>query len=371
MKRAMHLVVGLCVGLFLAPLSMEAAPIIRSGEAVSVDASQALKGDFYGLGSTVTLSGPSEHDAYLAGSAVTVNAPVAEDLVVVGGSVQVHSDVNDDLRVIGGEVTLGGVVKGDVVVVGGTFTALSTAHIEGDILFFGGTLVVEGDVDGTVHGYAQTARINAAVGGDLLMTTVQGLTLSDRASVTGDVSYTSSIEISRAQNAVVEGKVQRHEPISVPHEESFRSLAYVVCSLLFLAASFFVLARSKVEMLVREAFVRPGQNGLIGLAMFLVVPFVALILLVSVVGIPLGIFALALYAALVPLSVGLSVLFLGHTVERLFLKRDQMKLTTLALGVSGFIVLAVLPFIGFFAVSALCLISMGAIGGRITHWLRS
>lgn len=371
MKRTMNVVIGLSIGLFLIPASTEAAPIIRSGDVVSVDASQALKGDFYGLGSTVTLSGPAEHDAYLGGSAVTVNAPVAQDLVIVGGSVQVHSEVTDDLRVIGAEVTLGGTVKGDVVVVGGTFTVLSTAHIEGDILFFGGTLIVEGDVDGSVHGYAQTARINAAIGGDLLMTTTQALVLSDRAHVTGNVSYTSRIELSRAQDSVVTGDVRRHDPVTAHSEDSIEGLAFSAFALLFLAASFFVLARPKVEVFVREAFARPGQNGLIGLAIFLVLPFASLILLVSVVGIPLGILGLSLYVALMPLSIGLSVLFLGHTIERLFLKRNHMKFTTLALGVSGFIILAVLPFVGFFAVSALCLISMGAIGTRVAFWLRS
>ena len=202
------------------------------------------------------------------------------------------------------------------------------------------------------------------------MTTAQGLVLSDRANITGNVSYTSAVELSRAQNAVVEGEVQRHEPVSVQGEDSFQSLLYVVFSLLFFAASCFVLARPKVELLVREAFARPGQSGLIGLAIFIVLPFIGLILLVSVVGIPLGIFALALYVALMPFSVGLSVLFLGYAVERLFLKKDQMKFTTLALGVSGFIILAMVPVVGFFAVSALCLISMGAVGVRVTHWLR-
>lgn len=367
----MYAVTGLCIGLFLVPASTEAAPIIRSGDVVSVDASQSLEGDFYGLGSTVTLSGPAEHDVYVAGSAVTVNAPVAQDLVIVGGSVQIHNEVNDDLRVIGGEITLGGTVKGDVVVVGGAFTVLSTAHIEGDILFFGGTLIVEGDVDGAVHGYAQKARFNAAIGGDLLMTTTQALVLSDRAYVAGNVSYTSSIELSRAQDSVVIGKVQRHDPVTVRNEDSIESLAFSVFALLFLAASLFVLARQKVEVFVREAFARPGQNGLIGLAIFLVLPFASFILLVSVVGIPLGILGLSLCIALMPLSLGLSVLFLGYAIERLFLKHNHMKLTTLALGVSGSVIVALIPFVGFFVMSALCLISVGAIGTRVTLWVRS
>lgn len=371
MKRATLVALSLCVGLLLVPQAVMAGPIIRSGDLVSVDAAQALKGDFYGLGSTVTLSGPAEHDVYLGGSSVTVNGLVAEDLVIAGGSVQVHSEIGDDLRVIGGEVTLGGEVKGDVVVVGGTFTVLSTAHVDGDILFFGGTLIVEGDVDGTIHGYAQTARINAAVRGDLMVTTSHALILSDQAHVTGNVSYTSPTELSRAQGAVIEGEVHRLDAASTPTEGSARGLVFAALGLLFLAASLFVLVRAKVEWFVREAYARPGQNGLIGLAVFILLPFVALILCISVVGIPLGIFVFAAYVALFPLSLGLSALFLGYALERLVFKRDRMRLTTLAIGVCAAIIIVMLPFVGFFALWALCLISIGTIGMRIARWIRS
>jgi hypothetical protein len=370
MKRMAYVITGLCIGLFLMPQAVMAGPIIRSGDLVSVDAGQALKGDFYGLGSTVTLSGPAEHDAYLGGGTVTVNGPVAEDLVIAGGSAQVHSEIADDLRVIGGEATLGGEVKGDVVVVGGTFTVLSTAHVDGDILFFGGTLIVEGDVDGTIHGYAQTARINAAVGGDVMMTTAHALILSDRAHVMGNVSYTSANELSRAQGAVIEGEVQRSDIASSSSEGSATGLIFAALSLLFLAASFFVLARSKVEWLVREAYVRPGQNGLIGLAIFLVMPFAAFILCVSIVGIPLGILVFAGYIASLMVSIGLAALFLGYAIERLVFKRDCMKPATLAIGVCATIVLVMLPFVGFFTVWALGLISIGTMGVRIARWLR-
>lgn len=53
--------------LIFVPFSAFAGPIIRTGESVSIDATQSLKGDFYGFGSSVILSGDSENDAYIAG----------------------------------------------------------------------------------------------------------------------------------------------------------------------------------------------------------------------------------------------------------------------------------------------------------------
>lgn len=96
---------SLAISLFVLvclPVFVEAGPIIRSGESVSIDADQVLKGDFYAGGASVSISGRAENDVYLAGGTVTVNAPVAEDLVVLGGVVQVHGEVTDDIRVAGG-----------------------------------------------------------------------------------------------------------------------------------------------------------------------------------------------------------------------------------------------------------------------------
>lgn len=371
MKRVPYLIFGLCVGLFLLPQTTQAGPIIRSGEVVSVDTSQSLKGDFYALGSTVTLSGPSEYDAYLVGNTITVNAPVAEDLVIIGGSAQVHSTTSDDVRVLGGDVTLGGTVEGDVLVIGGTLTILSTAHIEGDVLFFGNSLILEGDVDGSVHGHAQTVRINSTVGGDVTMTVSKALTLNDHAHVMGDISYTSMHELLRAQGATIDGEVHRFDIISSDTKGTFKSFLFLILAMTFLAASFLVLGSQKIERVMDDVFSRPGQNGLMGLLMFLVIPIIGLLLCVSVVGIPLGVFVIALSVASAPLALGLSILFCGYAIERLFFKRSVLRSSTLALGVPMFVIISVIPIVGPFMVLALCLMMIGAVGRYVFRFVRA
>ncbi len=374
MKQAIFVFASLVMGLFSVPAAAFAGPIIRGGEAVSVDASQALQGDFYGFGSTISISGPSEHDAYLAGGTVTVTAPIAEDLTVVGGAVQVHGDVGDDVRVLGGEVTIAGPVKGDVAVIGGTLTILSTASVEGDILFFGETLNVEGAVTGAVHGYAQSARINGAVGGDVDMEVSKDLTLSDRARVAGGVSYASPQELLRAQNAVVGGEINRREIAAhdgVDAKDAFRSIVFMVFALFFIAAAFFLFgARAKAERAVADAFMRAGIRGLIGLAVFVAFPFLAVLLFISIIGIPLGLFALASYAMILMLALGVMVMFIGYTLQRLILKREQLTIWTIAGGACATVAVAAIPVVGTFALFAAFCISVGAVSMLAAEWAR-
>ncbi len=360
MKPTSGVILGLGIGLFLFAGTASAGPIIRGGEMVSIDASQSLEGDFYGFGSVITLSGAAEHDAYILGGTVTINAPVSEDLTIVGGSVQVHTEIGDDMRVLGGEVTLGGTVKGDVAVVGGILTILSTAKIEGDVLFFGGSLVIEGDVSGTVHGFAESARINATIGGNIEVTAPQGLTLNDKAEVRGDITYQSVGELSRAQNAVVDGKIQKRA-MDKDSSGSTRALYLFALATLFMAASLFFMVRSSVYRFVHESFARIGYNGFVGLAMLLVLPFVSVVLFVSFVGIPLGVLILLGYLALITLSFGLTPILIGYSIERAVLKQDSITLRTIIMGVLLNLALIVMP-LGLFILFAFNLITLGAVG---------
>jgi hypothetical protein len=364
--------IGLACVIGLVPFTVSAEPVIRSGETVSVDASQSLEGDFYALGSKVTISGEAQYDAYVAGGNITVNAPVAEDLTLVGGTVQVHSDVGDDLRVLGGRVTIGGNVAGDVAVFGGVLTVLSTATIEGDILFFGGTLSMEGNVGGAVHGYAETARINGEVGEDVSLRAPAGLSLGDRTRIQGNVSYTSAIEVARSQNAVVEGEIFKHVVTTpVDTRQMVQDLLVVLLSVLFLAGALILLARERLEFCVADAYGRAGHYGLIGLAVFLALPFLGIVLLVSVVGMPLGILAFSAYAAMSIITIALTVALLGMYFQRLVLKREALGIHTIVLGTAFFALIAAIPFIGLFLLFAVYLIALGALSSHIARLVRS
>ena len=119
------------------PIGADASPIVRGGDTVSVDESQILTEDFYAYGGTVVISGSGERDAYIAGGTITINGDVKGDVSILGGVVQIHGKIGDDLRIIGGEVTLADTVVGDVVVLGGSLSILSSAEVEGSILFLG------------------------------------------------------------------------------------------------------------------------------------------------------------------------------------------------------------------------------------------
>ena len=343
------------------PNVAHAGPIIRTGEIISVDAGQKLMGDFYGFSPTITISGAAENDVYLGGGTITINAPISQDLSTIGGYVQVHGDVGDDLRVIGGDVTIAKAVHGDVVVLGGTLNILSTATIDGDILFLGGELNIEGVVAGSIHGTAERVRINNEVGGDISLTAKNLFTLGDNAKVLGGITYESNNDIVRAQNAAVTGGIRRTD-IPVTSQNSVVSVFILqALVLLFAALTLYVIGGGRMRGIVSRSCEKPGVSGLIGLGVFLVLPLVSLILMVSVIGTLIGIILFALYVLALIFSVILSGIVLGTYAQKFLFKKTAITLMTVTGGVVLLCILGFVPYVGGLLVFACTLISLGGI----------
>jgi hypothetical protein len=366
------LLVGAFFALIFMPSMALAGPILRTGETVSVDATQSLKGDFYGLGSTVSISGQGDNDAYIGGGTVTINAPILEDLTVVGGVVQVHGDVGDDLRVVGGEVVLAKPVKGDVVVLAGTLTILSTASVEGDVLFMGNALVVDGVVTGGIHGTAESVRLNAEVGGDVSLRVEKLFTIGDKAQLLGTVSYESTVDVVRAQNAVVTNEIQRVTIREVKDSMSLvQILVFEISILLFAALTLYMIARRHVVQVIDRAWGRLGMSGLMGLGVLFAFPFIAGLLLVSVLGIFAGLIFLFGYFLMVLIACALTPILLGYMLQRLLVKYEHLTLYTVAGGVAMFALCSAAPLLGGFVLFMCFVVTLGALATTAYYAIRS
>lgn len=353
--------ISLGLGLLAVPVIVLASPVIRSGETVTVGQDQMVTGDLYAVGGSVSISGAVEGDAFIASGAATINAPISADVLIAAGSVQIHAPVGDDVRAVGGEITLADEVVGDIVVAGGSLRILSTAVVHGDIIFYGGELTVEGAVDGSIFGSAESVRIDAAVRGNVELHAYEELVLGDRTHIDGYLTYESSKELVRSQNAVIVGDIQREEISLREATLSPEVFLFPLLMLLFAALTVYLLLRKRLPGMVRIISSNYGVNGLVGLAILGGVPFAVLILFVSVLGILAGLLLLTLYAAFVIFAYILASIVAGVWLMKLITKKEQVSAISVGVGVLLFQTLAFVPFIGFLAILALIAITMGSL----------
>jgi hypothetical protein len=336
---------------------------MRSGDTVSIGANQVLEGDFYGFGKTIMLSGSAREDVYALGGTVTVNGSIAKDFVAIGADVQVHGEVSDDARVGGLEVVIAEPVRGDLVVIGGTVHVLSTASVGGDMIVLGGDVKVDGPVTGSLVGAGEAVRISASVGGDVRMRIGRTLTFTDTASVGRDVIYTSEQELIRAQGTTIAGTVSRTAPVVVAasHADTFRPIILNVLMMAFSSLVLLFVLRKRTRVitdLVREGY---GRLGLVGLGMILALPIVAMVFLMSVVGLMPGFALLLGYSVIFIVGLMFIPLFLGLLVGKFVGITEEHTVLTVVLGVIATILLTFIPVVGPFTLLVLFLMVEGAL----------
>lgn len=318
---------------------------------------------------------PVQGDLHAAGGRVILDQPVGGDAALVGGSVDVRAAVGDDARVAGGDISIESSVGGELFATGGNLTLTRAATVAGAARLYGGNISIEGRIDGPLHASAQKVTINGEVRGPVHLAAGQ-IELGPQARLGAGLSYASDAELKRAEGAVVTGPITRDvaAPRDRPRSEPKPAppgLPWIGSLLSFLA----LLACAAVLILVVPAFASQAADGVktapwlalaIGFAAVVAVPILAVLLFITILGIPLGIVVLALYPVLLLAGFLVGVLFLARLVPSA-LRQPHATSFAAAMGYFALALLAVM-LIGWVPVAGVvlvCLLSLAGIGACV------
>ena len=335
---------------------------LRVGEQPSVGAQERITDDVYIVGGSVLSSGVIFGDLIAGGGNIVVSGSVGGDLIAGGGSVTVTSNVPDDVRVGGGSVVIQGTVGGDLLVGGGQ-VHITSPRVGGDVIAGGGAIRIDGAVGGDILAGGDEIYLNGPISGNVKIK-ANKLTLGKNTVITGDLTYSAKKEMTQEEGAVVRGEI-KYEP-RPDTKSSVRILA--VLGLGKLAA---LLACALVVGLIfrryaREIVTRVTQSPLSelgrGLIIVIVLPVLSVLLLITVVGIPLGIMGIVSFVAAMLFSWILAPILLGSIVYRSIAKRDlyEVSWTTILLGVVLYSLLGLIPVLGWIVQVGVMFASLGA-----------
>jgi cytoskeletal protein CcmA (bactofilin family) len=286
--------------------------------------------------------------AVLASPAAAVQDPASRDdrRISLSGRVVVEEGETLDGPVVSfdGPVTIDGVVTDDVIVGSGDLRV--NGRVSGDVLVFDGDAIVAGQVRGDV----------VSVGGRV--------TVESGARVGGDVVSRREPQVA---SGTVQGEVKRLDLESIFSGVLIAFLVYlwlaVTVSVALLGLVFVLLFPRAADATVaasRRFWPSLGWGALVGI----VGPIIAVIVLATIVGIPLGGGILAALTVLAPL---------GYVAASLSLGRTMVKGTSTGARVgaffAGFGILraaALIPVLGFIVWFLACLYGLGAL--TIAAW---
>jgi hypothetical protein len=279
---------------------------------------QQFGSDYVGAGGMVNVTEPIEGDAFLAGGRVAIATEVQGDLVVAGGEVSLGGAVGDDLYAAGGNVQLDSIVTGNVRLAGGDVTVGPATVVAGAVNLTGGRVQFDGNTHRNLHASGGSIRINGEVHGDAVVR-AEELVVGPDTRIGGRLVFRGPTEPEIAEGAVIVGGVefQRKSARRVFDDTSGRTRDAVlgvgsVLSFigLFLTAALFLALFPKFAASAAAVVGRkPLQSLGLGLAFVACVPFLGVVLLITVIGIPLALLLVPIY---------LLLLFLGWTTVALF-----------------------------------------------------
>ena len=337
-----------------------AASEFRSGDKLVITKDEVVNDDIYFAGNSVVIDGIINGDLIVAGGEIKVTGTINGGIIAAGGSIIVNGNVTDDIRAAGGVVRIGGDVGDNVLAFTGQFVLEKNARITRDLTLGAGNAVIDGTVNGNINGGVSDLEMRGETKGNVKVEIDNNIRIFPGATIGGDLEYTAPRqgEIS----GIVSGKTTYKE--TPPRKEDLRSkmggeiIGYLW--LLLIGIVSLMLAPELTQKISDTVPVNPLRNLLWGLVFLIITPILAVLLLITIIGIPLSLIIFIIYIIILYIS----SIFIGLWIGQYILKRLKMetrfKVLTMAFGILIVLIGINLPFIGIFIHLVVLLLGLGA-----------
>ncbi|HMO78911.1 MAG TPA: hypothetical protein PJ997_02410 [Candidatus Paceibacterota bacterium] len=362
----------LCV--FLLPKAVYSAEILKDLE-INLSKEKVYEKNLYvGAGKSFIESIMKEDLVVFSGESVIVG-DVLGDLFLMGGKIDFSGNVLGDLRIFGGDVKISGKVGGDVLIVGGSVEILETAEVKREIFVIGGKTIIKNNVSDKLKIISGRVNLNGKIS-SLAEITTQNLRIGNGADISGDLFYYAPQKFIKDSDANISGKISFNEINSIREMGivkkailSFMSFWFLLRFITTLILAFILIYIFKpfsqnVIDLISNSF---WKNVLASILILFIGPFIISLLIMSLVGLPIGFLILMTLIFIFIISPAISGIFLGYWLKKYFNKNTtkEVDFQGASIGVIILTLLQFLPVAGGIIRFILFMVSIGAISRQI------
>lgn len=276
-----------------------------------VDVIGNIDGIGFIAGNTVNIDGSLEY-GFAAGNEVNIAGHVAKSLYLAGNTINFadNSSVGRDIKIVGQKINLAGKLERHVDVVGTKITMKSGTTVYGDVNLDANNIVIEDNV--TIHGtLSYNENANATISDNTMITDIEKL-----ATVEENNGIDANAVLSSIVNLVI---------------------VFLVISILLPQT-----IEKTSNLYKKPSFGLYVRNIGAGILILICIPLIAMLLLLSNIGIALGLILAALYV----IALYLAYIYSGFLVgEILLIKVLKLKVNKYLSGIIGIIILKLLTLI--------------------------
>lgn len=374
-KYLIFLLLGLVPFIFLTQIkSVEAARLIETPFVIPEE--EIINDDVYIIltdeesdNQTVEVNGTINGDLVVSAGNVVINGIINGNLYVVSGVVEISGEVYKSAYILSGNVSMNGKIREDLFVTAGSFN--QTGVVQEDVLAVVGQTKIEGNIGDDLRAVTGNITVSSEIGGDLIAITGNAATGS--AVVKGETiiktdtgEETSSFQIPEINTETLKPRITASTIIM-----SFLNKLITYIGLFVLGLVLFYIFPVKTDKYIVNTI--NSTNDFLfslayGFAGLILLPILSVILMITVIGAPLGFVILGAYIFLISFAQLWIHLAIGKKLLS-YVHLERSTAVSFGLGLLISFIISWIPIVGAFYALVITCTGIGSILRTKKHQL--
>lgn len=345
----------LLLAIILLPIGAAKAMDTKAGNSIYVAKEEIITGNFYAVGSTITIDGDIGGDLIAAAQTINVNGRIEGDIIAAAQNIVINGEVGGNIRIAGNSLTVNGAVARNVNLFGANIVIGNNAKIGWDVFAAAANVEIRGDIAGTLSGQAEKVTIAGKIGENIKLklsgNEKEELIIAPGALVAGNLTYTSIKAAKISESKAIGGKIQQNIP-KIEKNQAFISWLFrklfAIFSALVVGLALVLIFKKIIPKILAKMGENPLKTMLPGLIIMFIVPPIALILILTFIGIPLALIISAWWLVATYIARIIAAILAGQIIVKYLFKKNNFNLFwSLILGVFVCWLLFAIPFVGW------------------------
>lgn len=300
--------VGIICLMFAAMIPMAAKAFsTKAGNAVYVAGNETISGNLFAAGQTITVEGRVTGDVICAGQVININGVIEGDVICAGETININGQVNGNVRVAGSSININGKIARNAMFFGANIYLGDSSSVGWDVFMAGASGEFRGKIGRGLQGNGASMVISGEIKNDVLLnidsSSKSNIFITQGAKIGGNLNYTAGKEAVIADNAIISGEVI----YNLPKTKIFRKpvsfvnfwiwgTIYSIFAAIIIGLVLVTLLTDKIKKITEVMTNKIGQSIGWGAIIMFLTPIAVVLLFMTVIGIPLGLIVIGIWA---------------------------------------------------------------------------
>ncbi len=342
------------------------ALVVKSEGNLLISANEIINDDLYLLGNCINIEGTVNGDVFVLSKKLVVTGKINGDLNCAGATLYLNQETSHTVRALAKDIYFKGHASQDFITAGEAVTFYDSAHIEKNLAAACNKLILAGTISGNAKiktGFLQIEPL-----------TVFGKNLeygAPKTEIAKDITINGQLKVMEQEifsKSILLQKVKNHFPWLKYIFNRFVGNIYAILILSIFGVFVLKFMPAQTTDIINEMLQKPGRSISFGLLTCLAVPFLSLLLALTVVGIPFALaifsfFGFGFYISKVFVCILLGKLFIFKILKQRLLDTQKNLLREMLLGIMIYYIIVNIPILGFIFAGLTTLLAIGAFMG--------